>query len=236
MYKIKSAVRYSECGHGNTITIPAIINYFQDCSTANSEVLGVGREYLIEHHRAWILNSWHIIINRYPHYMEEIEVSTWAIGFKGVFGPRAFCMKTKEGEVLACANSLWVCVDTQTGRPKKPNKEEIEMYGVEEPLNMEQVSRKIIVPEGAMEVDRIKVRSYHIDTNHHMNNCQYIQIAMEVLPEGYQVRQVRAEYKKSAVYNDMILIKRVIEGTKIVIELCDEEDITYAVVEFIGEQ
>ena len=48
------------------------------------------------------------------------------------------------------------------------------------------------------------VRKYHIDTNEHVNNCQYVQMALEVLPRDILVSQVRVDYKKSAVLGDKI--------------------------------
>ena len=128
MYKMEGRVRYSECAADNRIKIPAIINYFQDCTTDNSEQIGVGHDFLVERKRAWILNSWQVEIKRRPEVRESIEVSTWATGFKGVFGPRDFYLKTKNGEELACAHSLWVYIDTETGRPVKPTEEEIAVY------------------------------------------------------------------------------------------------------------
>ena len=143
MYCTKGRIRYSECGEDNKVKISSIINYFQDCTTENSEQLGVGHAYLVEKKRAWILNSWQISITRRPEVGEKIEVSTWATGFKGVFGPRDFVMKTAEGEELVCAHSLWVYIDTETGRPVKPNEDEIRVYDVDEPLKLETASRKI---------------------------------------------------------------------------------------------
>ena len=37
MYEFNSRVRYSEIDHHGTLTLPALINYFQDCSTFQSE-------------------------------------------------------------------------------------------------------------------------------------------------------------------------------------------------------
>ena len=106
MYKWNTNVRYSECGARKTISLPGIVNYFQDSSSAHSENLGAGMEYLDKHHGAWVLNSWQIEVNRYPEITEEIEISTWPSDFKGVFGPRSFCMKDKDGKILACARTL----------------------------------------------------------------------------------------------------------------------------------
>ena len=235
MYKMHGRVRYSECGTDNKIKISAIINYFQDCTTENSETIGVGHDYLVERKRAWILNSWQVEIVRRPSVGESIEVGTWATGFKGVFGPRDFCMNTAESEELARAHSLWVYIDTETGKPVKPTEEEIGVYEVDEPILMEEVSRKIKVPEGAIEVDTFPVHKYHIDTNAHVNNSKYIELACEALPEDFEVKKLRAEYKKAAVLGDRMILKRVIEEARIVAELCDEEGSTYAIVEFVGE-
>lgn len=236
MYRIDTKVRYSECDSNGQMKLTSIINWFQDSSSEHSEVLNVGIEYLKEKKRAWILNSWQIVINRYPKVYEEIEITTWASGFKGVFGPRNFCMKTKDGEMLVYANTLWVYMDTEKGRPVKPSDEEKEIYAAEPPLDMEYAPRKIDAPEGMQKVEIIPVRKYYIDTNGHVNNSQYVQVASEVLPEGFVTKQLRVEYKKSAVYGDQFLIKMVSEEEKIVVELCDMDEIPYAVVEFIGEQ
>ena len=235
MYKIENSVRYSECGRDNKLKISAIINYFQDCTTENSEQLGVGFDYLKEKKRAWILNSWQVFIKRRPEVGEKIEVSTWATGFKGVFGPRDFCLKTAEGEELVAAHSLWVYVDTQTGRPMKPTDEEIEVYEVGEPLPIETVSRKIHLPEEMQTVDTFSVHKYHIDTNNHVNNAKYIELACEALPDEFSVIGLRVEYKKAAVYGDKMILKSRKKENSIFTALYDTEDTIYAIIEFIGE-
>ena len=101
---------------------------------------------------------------------------------------------------------------------------------------MEYAPRKKNLSEKAILVDTFPVRKYHIDTNNHVNNCQYVQMAMEVLREDMRMRQVRVEYKKSAVYGDVILPKIAEETSRTVVELCDMEETPYAVVEFVGEK
>lgn len=235
MYKLEGQVRFSECDMTKSITLPAIINYFQDCSSAQSEAIGYGIDYLREKQKTWVLSSWQIVVERYPKLGEEIEVGTWATGFKGLYGTRNFSMRTKAGEMLAYANSIWAFMDIAAGRPAKPGEEEVNAYGMEPPLEMEYAPRKIKLPEKAILVDTFPVRKYHIDTNNHVNNCQYVQMALEVLQEDIKVRQVRVEYKKSAVYGDVILPKLAEEEKRTVVELCDMEEHPYAVVEFIGE-
>lgn len=236
MYKMEGRVRFSECDPSGLLTIPGVVNYFQDCSSMQSETIGVGMEYLEQRKRAWILSSWKIVIERRPKITEEIEVSTWASGFKGFFGPRDFVLKTKSGEVLAYARSLWVYMNLETGRPIKPEVCDIEAYPVGKPLDMGSVDRKIKLPEEAATLDRFSVRHFYIDTNNHVNNAKYIQLALEAVPQMKNASIVRVEYKKAAVYGDTLIAKAVTEEGRTVVMLCDDEENLYAAVEFIGEE
>lgn len=232
MYTFESRIRYSEIDHHGTITLPGIINYFQDCSTLQSEDIGLGLEVLKERKRAWILAYWQVIVDHYPKLGERITVGTFATGFKGMFGDRNFVMKDENGKQIACANSLWVFMDMSKGRLARPEAEDIEPYGVEAPLDMPYEGRKIVIPERMEDQEAFPVRKYHIDTNEHVNNCQYVQMAMEMLPKDKRVRQLRVDYKKSAVQGDVIHPKTAKEADRTVIELCDESGTAYAVVEF----
>ncbi|MGN0331967.1 MAG: acyl-[acyl-carrier-protein] thioesterase [Lachnospiraceae bacterium] len=231
-YTIESRIRFSEIDHTRKVTLPAIINYFQDCSIFQSEEIGYGFSYLDEHKKAWVLSSWQIDIKRYPVLGEKIKVSTWATGFKGILGERNFCMRDEADRIVACANSLWVYMDMAKGRPTKPDTREIEAYGESKPLEMEEMSRKIELTENVTELSPFPVRKYYIDTNEHVNNCQYVQMAKEAMDEEKTVNRVRVEYKKSAVYKDVLYPKIGIEEDRTVVELCDEAGKPYAVVEF----
>ena len=231
IYTFDSRIRYSEIDHHGTITLPGIINYFQDCSTFQSEEIGAGLKVLREKKRAWLLSYWQVVVDRYPALGETVTVGTFAYGFKGLFGERNFFMKDAEGKQVACANSLWVFMDVEKGRPVKPEESDIAPYGTEPRLDMEYEGRKIRLPNQMEARPSFPVRRYHIDTNEHVNNCQYVQMALEVLPEVQRVHQLRVDYKKSAVLGDVIFPRIAQENGRTVVELCDEMGNVYAVVE-----
>lgn len=233
-YSFESKVRFSEIDHTKKITLPGIINYFQDCTIFHSESMGLGVDYLAKHKKAWVLSFWQVEVLRYPKIAERISIHTWATGFKGILGDRNFCMKDEEGNMVACANSLWVYMDMEKGRPAKPPKEEIDLYGTEAPLEMGQASRKIALPAGMEEREPFAVKRYHIDTNEHVNNCQYVQMAMELMEEEAAVCRMRAEYKKSAVYGDIIFPRAARDGQRTVAELGSRDGSPYAVIELQG--
>ena len=80
-YSFSGRVRYSEIGENGLLTLPGILNYFQDCSTFQSEEVGLGIDILKEWKRIWVLSAWQVVVDRYPYMGERIKTSTWAYGF-----------------------------------------------------------------------------------------------------------------------------------------------------------
>lgn len=232
MYSFDTRVRYSEINADGELTIGGIVNYFQDCSTFHSEDIGLGLQYLKDQHRVWVLSAWQIVIDEYPHFKEEITVGTWPYDFKGFIGFRNFVLLNKDGKRLAYANSIWSYLDTETGKPVRIGEAEEVGYRVEPCLSMEYEDRRIKLPEGGVKQSAILVEEHHLDTNFHVNNEQYIVLAMKYVPKDRQIRQVRAEYKKSAVLNDQMIPMLYLEEDKVTVALSDETGKPYTIVEF----
>ena len=60
-------------------------------------------------------------------------------------------------------------------------------------------------------------------------------MALEMIPEDSKIKELRVEYKKSAVLGDVIYPKVAMEEDRMVVELCDEGGNSYAVVELKEE-
>ena len=60
MYKFDGRIRYSEVDSERKLTVEKMIDYFQDCSSFQSEDLGVGLDYMEENAFAWVINYWQI--------------------------------------------------------------------------------------------------------------------------------------------------------------------------------
>ena len=74
------------------------------------------------------------------------------------------------------------------------------------------------------------VARHHLDTNHHVNNARYVEIARELLPEDTAVREIRVEYKKAAVLGDCIVPRVTKTEDKYLIALCDRLGSAFAVI------
>lgn len=232
VYQFDSRVRYSEVDENRKLTLLSILNYFQDCSSFHSEKIGFGIDYLNERQCAWVLSSWQIVLSELPVFGQRITVQTWPYSFKGFLGERNFCICDEEGRNRAWANTLWTYIDLKTGHPTRVPQEEQEAYVLHDRLEMDYAPRKIRLPKELEQKESFTIARHHIDTNHHVNNGQYVQMAMEFLPAGFEVGQMRAEYKKAALLGDVAVPYVNREDQKYTVLLCDEAQQPYAVIEF----
>ncbi len=238
MYSFKSRVRYSELNHQKGILdCSSIINYFQDCSTFQSEDLNRGLTYLQSKNRVWLLNSWQLQILRPVRLGDYITLGTWAHDFKGAYGYRNFIMKDEKDEVLAVANSIWVYIDTETGKPTRIPKDYAitSGYGMEPAYQMDQAERKVELPEQYNLQPSFAVIKSNIDSYNHVNNGQYIKLAEDYLPEDYIIKSMRVEYRAQAVLGDIIIPMVSNKNDIITVGLSDITLKPYAVIEFRGQ-
>ncbi len=204
-FQFDSRVRYSEMGLDKRLTLVSLVDYFQDCSTFQSEERGWGIDTLRQQERAWMVLSWQIEILRRPVLGEKIVVSTWPYAFKAFYGYRNFALQDETGAYLAKANSVWALIDMQTGHPARVMPELISGYELEPQLPMPEFSRKIHIPQGGTVQDAFSVTKAQIDTNGHVNNGQYIAMAQEYLPDGFDTCLLRVEYRQQARLHDVII-------------------------------
>lgn len=232
-YEFDSRIRYSEVDSEGKLTWLALMDYFQDCSVFQSEQLQIGIGYLAEHHQAWVLTSWQICLNRMPKLADLVTTQTFAYAMKGFYGYRNFLMKDEAGECLAYANSIWALMDTQSGRPIRVSDEMEALYGMEPQLPMKCDGRKIALPQECEAKEPFVVPAHFMDTNHHMNNIHYVEVALELVPEDFMIGQIRVEYRKAALCGDTMIPKiHAKDDTMLTVVLADTADKPYAIVEF----
>ncbi len=233
MYSYDGRIRFSEADKDGYLRLESLLDYFQDCSTFQSEDLGIGTQYLSEFHMAWVLSSWQIVVERYPKLGERVKIATIPYGIKGYFGHRNYAMFDESGARIACANSLWTFLNMKDMIPAKPTPLMLEKYVMEEKLDMDYAPRKIAMPQEMTAREPITVKKFHLDTNNHVNNGQYVRMAMEFVPEHAKIKQMRAEYKKQAHLDDIMIPMVAQTEETCVVSLQDAQGDSYANVEFL---
>lgn len=239
MYLFQDKVRYSEVNRDLKLNIPSIVNYMQDCSFFHSECVGAGVDFLNYIHRSWVLTSWQIDILEDIPVCQDIKVGTWAYDFKGFYGYRNFTIRTTNDKPMVNANSIWAFINTDIDKPEKITPEDIAAYELEEKIDMEYLDRKIKIEGEGTTQNQYFIRKYHIDTNGHVNNRWYVQLATEYVSDkekinGHKINRIRAEYKKPAKYGDIIYPKVYQGENEMTVSMNDGEGNPYAVVQLIA--
>ncbi|MCR5511058.1 MAG: acyl-[acyl-carrier-protein] thioesterase [Lachnospiraceae bacterium] len=234
MFYINKTIAFSEVAPDGMIKITDMTDYFQDVCTFQSDELGVGMDPLRERGFGWVASSWQIVVNRYPRLGEKVRVGTAPYEFKGVMGMRNFVLESPDGELLACANSIWSFVDIANMTLTRIPADISGAYAPEEKIDMEYAPRKIKIPEELAALQPIEVSYHNLDSNDHVNNAQYISMAEDLVESGRRARQIRVEYRASARRGDIIMpyVNENDRDDIITVVLSDRDTNPYVLVEF----
>ena len=236
MYEYRKRVGFSECDTDRRFTITALIDAFQDCSTFQSEDLGTGFDVLARQNLAWVINYWEVEIDELPRLCDYVTVGTFPYSFKSCFGLRNFYLKNENGGFMVRANSMWTLIDVEAVRPVKAPSFIHEAYTLEPKIEMSYSPRKVLIPDGEGTVsenkDPIRIMRHHLDSNNHMNNGQYVKLAISEL-DGGDIASFRIDYRQQAKLGDEIFPVVYSYGKERVVALYDADNKPYSVSQFI---
>jgi len=198
----KYLVHYYEAGADRRLTIPALIQYFEDIAILHSTDRGLDLDYYEKNHCGWMLIKWDVTVHALPCFGETILVETRVHAMKSFMADREFRMSTGDGTVLAEARSNWLLVDTIRRRPIRIPEDQLEKFPAIEAAKAFVAIKEvpaIDVPEGAVP-QAVRSSYSDIDTNGHVNNIRYIEWALDSLPEeflrGKAPAAVRVQYRR----------------------------------------
>ena len=206
MYSLNYQVTTSTCDSEGKLKLYSALQMMQDCSEMwiDSE-LGV-KQYFTEQNMAQLLATRQVEVIRVPDYKEKLTVTTSVYGMKPMFGFRNTFIYDSEGKPCYRTWSMGAFVDKTAGKLKRVDDATIASMALEPQLEMNYKDRRIILPkEDGTVLDPIRVLRADIDYNKHVNNANYVRMAMELLPEGFMVHGLRVEYRVAAKLGDVLI-------------------------------
>ena len=231
-YEFTSRVRYSETGADGRMTLAAMVTRMQDCCCFHSEAIGRGPT--MDRDGGWVIVSWQVLFREMPAFGTPLTTATWGYRFHGMEGDRNFVASLEDGTVCAEANARMIFFDRRLQRPVRVPQDEIELYGVEDPLTTFSYSpRRIPIPEDGREEETIHVHPRDIDTNGHVNNIAYIEMALPYLPENFSVKEMRVQYLQQARLGDVLRPLCTAKDGEFFVDLRNGEDKTCAVIQLL---
>ena len=190
------------------------------------------KQYFTEQNMAQLLATRQVEIVRVPEYKEELTVTTSVYGMKPMFGFRNTFIYDAEGNPCYKTWSMGAFVDKVAGKLKRVYDATIASMTLEPQLEMNYRDRRIILPKTEGEVQKpIQVLCADIDYNKHLNNANYVRMAMELLPEDFVVSGLRVEYRVAAKRGDLLVPTIYKLDNRIIVSLSIGEDVS-AIIEF----
>ena len=205
MYSLKFKVTTSTCDSEGRLKLYSALQMMQDCSEMWIDLEPGVKKYFEEQNMTQLLATRQVEIIRVPEYKEELTVTSTVYGMKPMFGFRNTFIYDAQGKACYKTWSMGAFVDKSAGKLKRVDDATIASMKLEPQLEMNYKERRIILPKTEGEVmEPIKVLRADIDYNRHLNNANYIRMAMELLPESFVVRGLRVEYRIAAKLFDVL--------------------------------
>ena len=233
MYTLNYKVTTSTCDSEGRLKLYSALQMMQDCSEMWIDSEPEVKAYFARENMAQLLASRQVEVLRVPSFKEELTVTTSVYEMKPMFGFRNTFIYDADGRPCYRTWSMGAFVDKATGKLKRVDDAVANTLLIEPQLEMNYRDRRIILPKGGGEAFApIKVMRADIDYNRHVNNANYIRMAMELLPEDFEIKELRVEYRVAAKLGDTLTptVYRIDDGFVIALSIGNEVS---AIVEFV---
>ncbi len=212
IFRNEYVVGIEQTGFNNFITNKGILAIMEDIASLHSAEVGYGLLDIEKIRRGWILLDWQINVLKRPVYNEKLSVSTWARSFERACAYRDYEFKNEAGETVIIGTSRWILFDIDKRRPVRLTEDITSLYDSETELSVFKEDIKDIAFDETMIESahgvQYKVMRRDIDINNHMHNINYLEVALEALPEGVYKKthfdNLRIQYKREIKYGDTV--------------------------------
>ena len=230
-------IKLSEIGKTNKVTNKTILGCFEDIGGIHSNIAGLGVLDIPTTHLTWLLLDWKLKMIRRPSYMEKMRIRTWSRDSVKFYAYRDFEIYDEEQNLIGIATSKWILINTETLKFAKVDGNILEKYKPELDKSVfgEEPIEKLKEPEQYLSETEYKVKRSDIDVNHHMHNLNYIELAVEALPEDVfqkeEFNYVRITYKKEIKLGDTVKCKYAYQDGIHTVAIKSEDDkILHAII------
>jgi len=205
MYTLDYKVTTSCCDSEGKLKLYSALQMMQDCSEMWIDSEPTVRKFFKDNNMTQLLATRQVEVMRVPRFKEDLTVTTSIYEVMPMYGFRNTFIRDAQGQPCYRTWSMGAFVDLGTGKLARIADDAIASLTLEPKLEMNYRGRRIILPkQDGTVMEPVKVIRADIDYNRHMNNANYVRIAMELLPEGFEVRDMRVEYRIAAKLGDML--------------------------------
>jgi medium-chain acyl-[acyl-carrier-protein] hydrolase len=209
IFSHEMTVNYSDVDESDSLSNVGFLRMFQEVGAMHCDTNGYGPNNTATTHVAWIILNWRLKVFFRPRWNTKLKINTWTKTCEHLFSYRDFEMYDDCNNLVAIATSKWIllnCVERHVTR--LTDDVEIKYNCVDKSVFNDKVNEKLKEPIDSINVLDYTICRRDIDTNHHVNNLNYLTYAYEALPEKIYnnsiFNNVEIMYKHEAKLNDKL--------------------------------
>lgn len=214
-------IRFYDCDTTRRSRISTLMRYIADIAGIDYTNRGYDYQWLYDRGMVFLLSRVSIRIHNMPAADDRLMINTWEHGKKGALFYRDFEIRRPDGELMASAATAWLLVDPASHKVLRPSAFTGKMQCYPEKIPDCFPAEKVKLPEGMDYAGDRRVVYSDLDANGHINNANYGNIAMDVLPEEVQTRRMTdflMNYNHEAKQGDNIALYISQEGNEYFVE------------------
>ncbi len=167
-------------------TITSIAGFLQEVSGNHADYMGFGYRQMQESGLLWLLTRVKIVVHQYPHWADELEVTTWVVDAAKYFSRRDFEIHDKTGKLLVSAISGWMLVNAREKRPQLVESLSRNIDLLKDKMALNEDIQKIEALTSADTSSYYTVKYSDIDIVNHVNNIEYYNIILDSIPASFR--------------------------------------------------
>lgn len=202
------------------LKLSALSSFFQDIASIHAEKLGLGFDDIrLKANAVWALIRMKAEILKYPVWEEEITIKTWPQLPGRLEFERDFIITGQDGSTLVRAASLWVILDAETRKLKKPSDIVTEYPQIIKDRALASGPEKLKPMADCTEVYKRYIGVSDIDMNGHLNNSKYMDFITDCFLmdelKCYECTQIQINFLNEAFAGDTLtMVKAAVPGSK----------------------
>ena len=211
IYTKKFDITFSDINENNELSNKGILRIMQEVAGLHSSTLGYGLNDAPTTGYVWLLLNWKLQVFFRPKWEETLTVNTWSKSMNPLFAYRDIEIFDNKNNLVAVGSSKWILFDiNKKSLIKIPEPIKEKFLNVAKSVFEEKFNEKLKEPENSEFIMDYKIQRRDIDTNHHVNNLNYLDYAYEALPEdifsNISFSNVEIMYKHEAKLGDTISV------------------------------
>ena len=191
-YSETFTIRNFNTGPSGLADIPSLFHFMYEAAGEHCVESEITVHDLQRIGLTWMLSRMHAEFNRIPAYNDQLTVTTWPTGVRGLYSCRDFQVTDSSGDELIRATSAWLTINLEKRRVVRLPQKIVDIHpDVEDAERMivDNFRGKLDEPEDATIVDGFRADYSTLDFNSHVTSAVYIRWLLDALPIDFQVEK-----------------------------------------------